>query len=100
MALQTKLLTSTKTLENIKYSLEQNKIKIWIIIEWIATITLILGVALTSWNIYPANIYMSALGNFLWLLIGFYWRKFSLIVIQFVIMFIYIGGIIKLFMHI
>lgn len=69
--------------------------KLWISIEWIATITLIIGVALTSWNIYPFNIYMSALGNFLWLLIGFYWKKPSLIVIQFVIMFIYFGGIIK-----
>lgn len=69
--------------------------KWWIFIEWIATITLIIGVALTSWNIYPINIYMSAIGNFLWLLIGFYWRKLSLIIIQTVIMIIYVVGIIK-----
>jgi hypothetical protein len=72
--------------------------KLWIFTEWAATLILIIGVALTSWNIYPANIYISALGNFLWLLMALYWKKWSLIVIQVFILLIYTGGAIKVFM--
>jgi hypothetical protein len=71
---------------------------LWIIIEWAATITLIVAVGLTSWNVYPANIYMSALGNFLWLLMALHWKKVSLIIIQAFILLIYAGGVIKVFM--
>lgn len=73
----------------------ESQTKWWTFIEWAATITLILGVALTSWNIYPANIYMSTVGNFLWLLMALYWRKWSLITIQVFIILIYAGGIVK-----
>ena len=69
--------------------------RLWIFIEWSATITLIVAVALTSWNIYPANIYMSTLGNFLWLLMALHWKKLSLITIQVFIILLYFGGIIK-----
>lgn len=72
--------------------------KLWIFIEWAATITLIIGVALTSWNVYPANIYMSALGNFLWLLMALHWKKWSLITIQVFIILIYAAGVIKVIM--
>lgn len=72
--------------------------KLWTSIEWAATVTLILGVALTSWNIYPANIYISALGNFLWLLMALHWKKWSLITIQVFIILIYAVGVIKVFM--
>lgn len=72
--------------------------KLWTFIEWTATITLIIGVALTSWNVYPANIYMSALGNFLWLLMALHWKKWSLITIQVFIILIYAAGVIKVFM--
>jgi uncharacterized membrane protein len=65
------------------------------VIEWFATILLIIGVALTSWNIYPLNIYVSLAGNFAWLLVALLWRKWSLITIQFVIILIYIAGVVK-----
>lgn len=72
--------------------------KLWTFIEWTATITLIIGVALTSWNIYPTNIYMSALGNLLWLFMALHWKKWSLIVIQVFILFIYAAGVVKVIM--
>ena len=72
--------------------------RLWTFIEWAATITLIVAVGLTSWNVYPANIYMSALGNFLWLLMALHWKKVSLIIIQAFILLIYAGGVIKVFM--
>ena len=75
----------------------ESQTRLWIFIEWGATITLMLGVALTSFNVYPANIYMSILGNFLWFLMALHWKKLSLTIIQSVILLIYIGGVIKLF---
>jgi hypothetical protein len=71
--------------------------KLWIFIEWSATVTLMLGVALTSWNIYPANIYMSVVGNFLWFLMALHWRKLSLTIIQTIVLIIYVAGMIKIF---
>ena len=76
----------------------ESQTRLWIFIEWAATVTLMLGVALTSFNIYPANIYMSILGNFLWFLMALHWKKLSLTIIQSVILLIYIGGVIKLFL--
>jgi hypothetical protein len=69
--------------------------KVEFVIEWFATVLLIVGVALTSWNIYPLNIYISLAGNFAWLLVALLWRKWSLITIQFVIIIIYIAGVVK-----
>jgi uncharacterized membrane protein len=64
------------------------------IIEWTATVILIIGVALTAWNIYPLNVYFSLAGNFGWFVIGYMWRKWSLITIQLVVTIIYVAGII------
>jgi hypothetical protein len=63
-------------------------------IEWSATLILMIGVALTAWNIYPLNIYFSLAGNFGWLVVGYMWKKWSLIVIQFVVSGLYIAGLI------
>lgn len=69
-----------------------------IAIEVVATITLIVGVALTSYNMYPMNIYVSLAGNLLWLIMGILWRKWSLITIQIFISIIYMMGIAKIMM--
>ena len=38
--------------------------KLEFVLEWVATALLIAGVALTAWNVYPENIYLSLAGNF------------------------------------
>jgi hypothetical protein len=76
----------------------ESQTRLWIFIEWAATITLIVAVALTSWNVYPANIYMSAVGNFLWLLMALHWKKLSLIIIQAFILILYLAGVVNFFM--
>ena len=63
-------------------------------IEWSATLILMIGVALTAWNIYPLNIYFSLAGNFGWLVVGYMWKKWSLIAIQYVVSGLYIAGLI------
>lgn len=65
------------------------------IIEWSATAILIVGVALTSWNIYPVNVYFSLLGNLMWLGLGFLWKKYSLVIVQLIVSVIYILGTMK-----
>ncbi len=70
----------------------ESQTKLWISIEWLATAVLIIGVALTSWNVYPLNVYASTAGNALWLAIALHWKKRSLIVIQVFILGIYIMG--------
>lgn len=66
------------------------------IFEWLATAVLIIGVALTAWNIYPSNIYFSLLGNLMWLYLGFTWKKWSLVSVQLLITILYIGGLINI----
>ena len=64
-------------------------------IEWISTVVLIVGVALTAYNVYPLNVYVSFLGNFGWVIVGLLWKKWSLIIIQIIISIIYIGGLLQ-----
>lgn len=61
--------------------------------EWAATAVLMIGVTLTALNIYPANIYISLLGNMMWLVLGYMWRKYSLIMVQIMVTLIYLYGI-------
>jgi hypothetical protein len=63
-------------------------------VEWLSTAILIIGVALTAWNIYPLNVYFSLAGNLGWAIIGVMWRKWSLITIQIVVTVIYIAGLV------
>lgn len=62
-------------------------------LEWISTLILIAGVVLTSFNIYPLNIWLSLAGNAGWLALGYIWRKWSLFTVELIIVIIYIGGI-------
>lgn len=63
--------------------------------EWSITALLILGVILTSFNIYPLNIYILLISNFGWVVQAILWRKTSLFVVQLVVTAIYVIGIIN-----
>ncbi len=63
--------------------------------EWFSTAVLILGVGLTSLNIFPWNLYISLTGNLLWFIIGVRWRKWSLVTIQAIIVILYVFGVIN-----
>jgi len=62
-------------------------------VEWASTVILIIGVALSAYNIYPLNIWFSFLGNIGWFIVGLMWKKYSLLTIQVVISIIYILGL-------
>jgi len=61
--------------------------------EWGSTAVLIIGVALTAYNIYPLNVWFSMAGNFGWFVVGWMWRKYSLLTIQVVVTIIYVAGL-------
>lgn len=71
--------------------------KIEFFFEWLSTALVIAGAALTSWNVYPENLYVVIAGNFGWIIVGLYWRKWSLITIQVILTVIYIVGLIHSF---
>lgn len=61
--------------------------------EWGSTAVLIIGVTLTAYNIYPLNVWFSMAGNFGWFVVGWMWRKYSLLTIQVVVTIIYVAGL-------
>jgi hypothetical protein len=64
-------------------------------VEWVSTAILIIGVGLTAWNIYPLNIYLSLAGNVGWFVVGWMWRKYSLLTIQLIVSIIYVAGLLQ-----
>jgi hypothetical protein len=65
-----------------------------IIIKWLGTILCLLGIALTSFNLYPANIFLSLFGSALWTLAGFMQQDKPLFLVEFVAVIFYIMGVI------
>ena len=49
-------------------------------IKWIASFLLIIGVVLTSNNIFPANLIFHAIGMLGWFVVGILWNDRALIV--------------------
>lgn len=64
-------------------------------LKWIATALLIAGAILTSADIRPWNIWAFNLGNVCWIIVGFMWREWSLVILNSVLTGIYAIGLIK-----
>lgn len=64
-----------------------------ILIKWLGTILCLAGIGLTSFNIYPANIFLSLVGSALWTLAGFLQRDVPLFLVEIVAVFFYILGV-------
>ena len=65
------------------------------IIEWSATGIFLISVLLTSFNVYPLNIFVALAANILWLWLGFIWKKYSLVIVEAVVVAIYFAGTLK-----
>ena len=63
-------------------------------VKWIASILLIIGVILTSNNIYPMNILFHAGGMFGWFVVSIIWNDRALLVINAVSLAILINGLV------
>lgn len=66
-----------------------------IVLEWFATAITLTGALLTSLAIDPWNIYVLNFGSFLWLLWAVLEKKFSIALVNFGMLAIYIFGIFR-----
>jgi hypothetical protein len=66
-------------------------------IRWGGTFLCLVGIALTSINIYPLNLLFGLVGSFLWTVQGYLYRDNALLVVELVAVLMYLGGIFKLF---
>ena len=64
-------------------------------IKWIASIILVVGVILTSNNIYPLNLIVHALGMFGWFIVAIIWNDRALLVINAVSLVLLINGLVS-----
>jgi hypothetical protein len=65
-----------------------------LMLKWSGTALCLIGIALTSFNIYPANIFFGLIGSVLWTLVGFLQQDAPLFLVEAVAVFIYITGVI------
>jgi len=68
-------------------------------IRWSGTILCLIGIALTSLNIYPLNLLFGLVGSFLWTVQGYLYRDNALLLVELVAVLIYIAGIVSLFIY-
>lgn len=63
-------------------------------IKWVASFLLIIGVILTSNNVFPANLIFHAIGMLGWFVVGILWNDRALIVINAVTLALMSNGLI------
>jgi ABC-type siderophore export system fused ATPase/permease subunit len=66
-------------------------------IRWSGTVLCLIGIALTSLNIYPINLLFGLVGSFLWTVQGYLYRDNALLIVEAVAVLMYLAGILKLF---
>jgi len=64
-------------------------------IKWIASVVLVVGVILTSNNIYPLNLMVHALGMFGWFIVAIIWNDRALLVINAVSLVLLLNGLVS-----
>lgn len=65
--------------------------------KWIGTGLCLIGIALTSLNIYPLNLLFGLVGSFLWTVEGLVAKDYALFTVEAVAVGMYLGGIIRVF---
>lgn len=66
-------------------------------IRWSGTILCLIGIALTSFNIYPLNLVFGLVGSLLWTIQGYLYRDYALLIVEAVAVVIYFAGVLKVF---
>ena len=65
------------------------------LIGWLANIITIVGVTLTSFDIYPLNIIVLSVACLFWVVTGIVWKKPELWTLNAIIFLIYVYGVIR-----
>ena len=63
-------------------------------VKWIASVILVVGVILTSNNIYPLNLIVHAIGMFGWFIVAIVWNDRALLVINAVSLALLLNGLV------
>ena len=63
------------------------------LVKWIGTILCLIGIALTSMNVYPSNIWFGFVGSAVWAFAGVYQKDIPLFLVEFVAVLMYAVGI-------
>jgi len=63
-------------------------------IKWAGTILCLVGIGLTSYNLYPMNVFLSLVGSALWTIAGIWQRDIPLILVEAVAVILYLSGVI------
>jgi hypothetical protein len=64
-------------------------------IKWVSSIFIIIGMALTSANLFPINIIIHGIGVTGWLVVGMLWHDRALIFLNAVAIFVYATGLLN-----
>ena len=64
-------------------------------IKWVSSVFIIMGMALTSANIFPFNIVIHGIGVTGWLIVGMLWHDRALIFLNAVVIFVYATGLLN-----
>ena len=64
-------------------------------IKWFSSVVLIMGAAATALDLYPFNMYFQFVGVTGWLIVGWIWKDWSLIVVNMIGSLILLAGIIN-----
>lgn len=70
-----------------------------LLIKWSGTVLCLIGIALTSFNIYPANIVFGLIGSGLWTYAGVVQNDSPLVLVEAVATILYLFGIIVYIIH-
>jgi hypothetical protein len=65
-------------------------------IRWSGTVLCLIGIALTSLNIYPLNLFFGLVGSFLWTVQGYLYRDNALLLVEAVAVLMYLAGLIAI----
>ncbi len=63
-------------------------------IKWAGTILCLIGIGLTSFNVYPLNIFLSLIGSALWTVAGWIQRDTPLVLVEAVAVVFYLLGVV------
>jgi len=64
-------------------------------IKWVSAFVILLGMSLTSMEVYPYNLYMHLVGVSGWFVVGMLWHDRALIFLNAVAIAVFLMGIIK-----
>ena len=70
-----------------------------LLVKWSGTTLCLVGIALTSFNIYPANIVFGFIGSGLWTYAGIVQRDTPLVLVEAVATVLYLVGILTYIIH-